>query len=114
LELAGAAIPDHVEFQSLLPALKDNSTEVAGTVYGAYTQTQRSVTVGHEKLMLYPKINVSLLFDLNEDPEEIRDLSSRDGSYARKKALFQEFLAQQKVVGDSLDVTGAFPELAAK
>ncbi|HIK95565.1 MAG TPA: choline-sulfatase [Planctomycetes bacterium] len=114
LELAGAAIPDHVEFQSLLPALKDNSTEVAGTVYGAYTQTQRSVTVGHEKLMLYPKINVSLLFDLNEDPEEIRDLSSRDGSHARKKALFQEFLAQQKVVGDSLDVTGAFPELAAK
>ncbi|MCP4856340.1 MAG: sulfatase-like hydrolase/transferase [Fuerstiella sp.] len=114
LELAGAAIPDYVEFQSLLPALKEDSKDVAGTVYGAYTQTQRSVTVGHEKLMLYPKINVSLLFDLKDDPEEIRDLSSRDGSHARKKALFHEFLAQQKVVGDTLDVTAAFPELAAK
>ncbi|MDG1894735.1 MAG: sulfatase-like hydrolase/transferase [Fuerstiella sp.] len=113
LDLAGISMPKHVEFKTLLPALKSASKDVSGTVYGAYTETQRSVTVGHEKLVLYPKINVSLLFDLKTDPDERRDLSSRDGSYARKKALFQEFLAQQYVVGDSLDVTAAFPELSA-
>lgn len=113
LELAGATIPDHVEFNSLLPFLESGSEQVTGTVYGGYTETQRSVTVDHEKLVLYPKINVSLLFDLNEDPDERRDLSSRDGSHARKKVLFREFLTQQKVVGDRLNVTNAFPELAA-
>ena len=112
LELAGASIPEHVEFKSLLPALKSNSKDVTGTVYGAYTETQRSVTVGQQKLVLYPKISVSLLFDLKQDPDERRDLSSRDGSHASKKALFQEFLAQQHVVGDNLDVLAAFPELA--
>ncbi len=114
LDLAGTSIPEHVEFRSLMPALKSNETDVTGTIYGAYTDTQRSVTVGQQKLVLYPQISVSLLFDLKEDPDERRDLSSRDGSHARKQALFQEFLAQQKVVGDSLDVTAAFPELATQ
>ncbi|MEQ9408259.1 MAG: sulfatase-like hydrolase/transferase, partial [Fuerstiella sp.] len=112
LELAAAEVPQHVEFRSLLPLLKDGTPEVSGTVYGAYTDTQRMVTVGMEKLILYPKTGVSLLFDLENDPLEIRDLSSKDGSYARKRALFQEFLNQQQLVGDSLDVAAAFPELA--
>ena len=112
LDLAGISMPEHVEFRSLLPALKSGMTDVTGTVYGAYTETQRSVTVGQQKLVLYPKINVSLLFDLKEDPDERRDLSSRDGSHARKSQLFQEFLVQQTIVGDSLDVKAAFPELA--
>lgn len=112
LELAGAEIPEHVEFQSLLPLLKDGGEEIRGTVYGAYMEFQRMVVVGNEKLMLYPQTGVSLLYDLVNDPEELRDLSSKDGSHARKRALFQEFLKQQKVVGDTLDVASAFPELA--
>lgn len=113
LELAGAPVPERVEFQSLLPLLKDGTPDVNGTVYGAYMQFQRMVVQGHDKLMLYPETGVSLLYDLENDPEELRDLSSKDGSYTKKRALFQEFLRQQKVVGDTLDVVSAFPELAS-
>lgn len=114
LELAGVQIPGHVEFDSLIPMLGRPEGEPAGTVYGAYTDVQRMVTMGDEKLVLYPKINTSLLFNLRDDPDEIRDLSSRDGSFAAKRRLFEEFLRLQAQFGDQLDVRSAFPELAAK
>ncbi len=113
LEIAGITKPEHVEFESLLPLLKDKGEEVAGNAYGAYMQFQRMITVGNEKLVLYPKTGISLLYDLKADPEELRDLSSTDGSYARKRRLFKTFLEHQEVVGDTLDVKSAFPELAA-
>ncbi|WP_229360993.1 sulfatase-like hydrolase/transferase [Fuerstiella marisgermanici] len=112
LALATGNVPEDVEFESLLPLLKDGKPEVTGDIYGAYTDTQRMITVGHEKLILYPKTGVSLLFDLKADPDEMTDLSSKNGSLARKRALFQEFLKHQKVVGDKLDVSEAFSELA--
>ena len=112
LQLAGVEVPKHVEFQNLLPLLKDGSEEVSGTVYGAYTQTQRMLTSGNDKLVLYPQTGVSLLFDVAADPLEMKDLSKEDGAVARKKALFREFLQQQKVVADPLDVKAAFPDLA--
>ncbi|MGB4710729.1 MAG: sulfatase-like hydrolase/transferase [Fuerstiella sp.] len=112
LELAGVTKPEHVEFESLLPLLKDGSPEVSGDVYGAYINVQRMVTVGNEKLVMYPKTGVSLLYNLKDDPEELRDLSSKDGSHATKKRLFKEFLVHQQVVGDTLDAVAAFPELA--
>ena len=112
LELAGLAKPEHVEFESLLPLLKDGSPDVSGDVYGAYINVQRMVTVGNEKLVMYPKTGVSLLYNLKDDPEELRDLSNKDGSHATKKRLFKEFLVHQQVVGDTLDAVAAFPELA--
>ncbi|MCA9050158.1 MAG: sulfatase-like hydrolase/transferase [Planctomycetaceae bacterium] len=113
LELAGADSSE-VEFTSLLPLLKSRSenTDAFGNVYGAYTETQRMVVVGNEKLILYPKINVSRLFDLKSDPEEIRDLSGRTGALSTKRRLFREFLKLQQQLGDSLDVKSAFPELS--
>ena len=70
------------------------------------------LTSGNDKLVLYPQTGVSLLFDVAADPLEMKDLSKEDGAVARKKALFREFLQQQKVVADPLDVKAAFPDLA--
>lgn len=113
LELAGVERPAHVEFQSLLPLLKKGSAEVSGTVYGAYVNSQRMLTSGQEKLILYPDTGVSLLFDLSQDPEEIHDLSSAANGLSRKRQLFQTLLDQQSLTGDSLDLAAAFPELSS-
>jgi len=113
LELAGIEKPEHVEFSSLLPLLKKSTNKVSGEAYGAYIDSQRMMTVADEKLVMYPKIGISLLYDLKADPEELRDLSSKDGSHAKKKALFRKFLQHQTLIGDTLDVKSAFPELAA-
>lgn len=120
LELAGAPIPEHVQFASRVAELTsepDVETEAAaeptGTIYGGYTRVQRMVVDGHHKLILYPKIRTSLLFDLQADPEELIDLSNQDGSQAIKRRLFRLLLEEQKKTGDDLDLTTPFSELAA-
>jgi choline-sulfatase len=116
LELAGAERPEHVEFESLLPLLTDETSHsipvtASPPIYGAYTDTQRMLVQGRHKLILYPKIRRSLLFDLLNDPEEMHDLSETAEAPEIKQSLFAEFLKQQRRIGDSLDVSSAFPQL---
>lgn len=124
LEIAGAAVPDDVQFQSLLPMLNGDNVkiadtqqqvnDVAGEIYSGYTKTQRMFIDGHHKLILYPKISVSLLYDLQNDPLELVELSSKDGSFHQKQQLFQGLLNWQVRTGDDVDLKSAFPELAAE
>lgn len=111
-DLAGIPTPEHVDFKSLKPYLHgvDYDCEHYPAVYGAYTETQRMVIHEGFKLIVYPKIGKTLLFDLEKDPEEITDLS--DSHCAKEKELFQVLLKQQDVMGDPLDLRSAFPKLA--
>jgi choline-sulfatase len=113
LQLAGSEIPDEVEFRSLLPLLSGaKESQWRDAVTGSYMQTQRMITVGNEKLLLYPKIQVSLLYDLAADPEELRDASGDAGGLERKRKLFRRLLQEQQQMGDDLDLRAKFPELA--
>lgn len=118
LELAGTPIPESVEFNSLLHLIQaddsDLPQEPSGEIYSGYTKTQRSFIDGQHKLILYPKIGVSLLYNLENDPEELTELSPNDGSFTIKKKLFHKLLQWQKKTSDTLDVKAAFPELAAQ
>lgn len=118
LALASGEVPNDVEFQSLLPIITAEATEETdgptGEIYSGYTMTQRMFIGGHHKLILYPKVSVSLLYDLKNDPEELVDLSSKDGSFHQKKELFKSLLKWQARTGDQLDIKSAFPELAAE
>lgn len=111
-DLAGISTPEHVDFKSLKPYLHGNDydCEHYPAVYGAYTETQRMVIHEGFKLIVYPKIGKTLLFDLAKDPEEITDLS--DSHCSKEKELFQVLLKEQEVMGDSLDLKAAFPKLA--
>jgi choline-sulfatase len=112
LELAGVAVPESVEFMSLLPLLNDAPDAKRRTaVSGAYMMTQRMITVGKDKLILYPKIGVSVLYDLQADPEELQDLSDTPGAEAIKQRLFRQLLEDQQRTGDPLDLRKSFPSL---
>ncbi|MFN5287088.1 MAG: sulfatase/phosphatase domain-containing protein, partial [Planctomyces sp.] len=105
LELAGVAVPEHVQFRSLLPLLSGGAAGVwRDCVTGSYMQSQRMITVGSDKLILYPGIGVSLLYDLAADPEELRDLSGESGALGVKRRLFERLLQEQRVMGDALDL----------
>ncbi|MDW7693185.1 sulfatase-like hydrolase/transferase [Flammeovirgaceae bacterium SG7u.111] len=106
LELAGVEKPAYVEFNSLMDLAKGEKKESHyASIYGAYTNLQRMVRKDGFKLILYPKANKVMLFDLKNDPEELTDLSG-DEKYAEvKKSLFEEFLKVQKEMGDPLDIT---------
>ncbi|MGK0185495.1 MAG: arylsulfatase A-like enzyme [Verrucomicrobiales bacterium] len=113
LDLGGAEKPDYVQFNSLLPLVKGNASQHSyDAIYGAYTQSQRMVTMGKDKLILYPKIPKALLFDVKADPLEMVDLSGKADASPLMQKLFACFLELQKETGDPLDVAAAFPELA--
>lgn len=102
LELAGVEKPDHVDFHSILPILKDEQKTNYKSIYGAYLDAQRSVTMDGFKLILYPKINKSLLFDLKNDPDEMHDLSDEEKHQKKIKILTKELLRLQKETVDNL------------
>ncbi|WDI39746.1 sulfatase-like hydrolase/transferase [Bremerella sp. P1] len=104
LELASISKPDHVEFSSLLPLIHGEKTESYDAIYNCYLNVQRSITEDGFKLMVYPKANRVKLFDLTNDPTEVKDLSA-DPAYAeRKQQLFATLQKWQAKVGDTLEL----------
>ena len=102
LELAGAALPPHVQFKSLLPLIRGERATQHSATYGAYMQLQRMVRVGQMKLIWYPKPGVFLLFDLANDPHELRSLAD-DPAHAGTLASLKRKLAElQKEMNDPL------------
>lgn len=110
LELAGADRPAQVEFRSLIPVSK--GAKGYDGVYGAYLESQRSITTGNWKLVLYPKVPKVLLFDLESDPLEANDVSGVNPE--KVSDLFGSLLKLQAEMGDGLDLAKSFPDLAGR
>ena len=110
-DIAGIKKPEHVEYSSVLPLLKDGAKPHYDGIYGAYLKNQRAVTLDGHKLILYPKAKVARLYDLKTDPLEAKDIAAEESSKPVMKKLFAKFLELQKTVGDELDVKSVYPEL---
>jgi choline-sulfatase len=102
LELAGAAVPAHVRFKSLLPLIRGERKTQYDAIYGAYMKLQRMIRVGDMKLIWYPDPNVFLLFDLAKDPHEMQNLAG-DPAYKEALSTLKHRLASmQKEMNDPL------------
>jgi arylsulfatase A-like enzyme len=102
--------PAELEGQSFLPELEGKPTGARKSIFCAYRDVQRSVRDETWKMIRYPQINKTQLFKLDEDPDELRDLSD-DAKYAdeitRLTALLKNW--QQKL-GDSVPLTTDHPQ----
>jgi len=109
LDLAGVEKPAHVEFQSLLPLIRgESTTPTAQPVYGAYLALQRAIIWDGKKLILYPKAKVARLFDLKTDPEESQDLAKDKGQQGVMQELYERLLKLQRELDDELDLKAVF------
>lgn len=101
-ELAGITAPKPVEFPSLADLLYGKATQKHDAMFCFYRDFQRSVRTREHKLIIYPQVNQTQLFDLQKDSWETRNLAS-DAKYA---SLNTELLGQlkhmQKDLGDPL------------
>ena len=105
LELANVSKPKSVEFNSFLPLLRGETKNSAySAIYGAYLQLQRCVVFDDWKLIAYPKAGVTRLYDLKNDPLEMRDLASDPVQTDRKKQLYAKLFELQSQLGDSLQL----------
>lgn len=112
MEMAGIPIPNDIEFQSLLNiAQGDTSTKPYNAIYAGYIKTQRMIRMDGYKLIVYPRAEKVLLFDLKQDPHEIHDLSTDSDQQDRLTQLFQELMAMQEELEDELDLSGLFSKI---
>jgi arylsulfatase A-like enzyme len=104
LDLAGVEKPDHTVFNSLMPYIREGAESSYPAIYSCYLDLQRMVRTDTHKLIVYPKLNKILLFDLVNDPQELRDVS-KDSNYRDiREELVGLLLERQKEFNDALDL----------
>ena len=86
LDLAGIDIPDSVKGQSMASAPRRQHLYCE---HGAGGMATRMVHDGRFKLIYYPTGNRLQLFDLEDDPEELVDLSISDAHQADRERLIE-------------------------
>lgn len=109
-DFAGAPKPESLEGRSLAGEIRGGKGGGRETVFLAYRDVQRAVRRGGWKLIRYPQINRTQLFNLRDDPFETRDLSSRPEHKDRTAELLQILAEQQKLFGDTLPLMIANPK----
>lgn len=101
-ELAGAAIPEGLDGRSLAPVITGDREAVRDTLFMAYRDVQRAVRDDRWKLIRYPRIAKTQLFDLQTDPHERHDLSDLPAHADRVTRLTRALKRCQQTYGDTL------------
>lgn len=104
-ELCGVTPPAGVEGKSLVPVMAGRREKGRDVVFGAYRQFQRSVRTDEWKLIRYPHINHTQLFNLKADPDERNDLAKDPAFAERVKQMTKLLEEQQKAYGDTLPLS---------
>ena len=101
-DLLSIKAPAAVEGKSLMPVIKGENSAVRSSLFTTYTTTQRAVRDGRWKLIHYPRLHHTQLFDLLRDPYELHNLAPTDSAQtARMMALLRDW---QQETGDTLSL----------
>jgi len=103
-ELAGLAIPESVDAPSIVPLIKGEKDAVYDNIYGGYRHMQRMVRSQDYKLIYYPLIKRTQLFDMKADPLEMNDLSQQPQYQAKISTMMVQLEDWQEIVEDPLDL----------
>ncbi|HEY1599896.1 MAG TPA: sulfatase-like hydrolase/transferase [Pirellulales bacterium] len=99
-ELVQASPPPEIDGQSLAGILSGRQTKVRDTLFTAYRDAQRAVRDERWKLIRYPLVDRTQLFDLREDPDELVNLANDPAQSGRMALLTQHMQQWQKRLGD--------------
>lgn len=103
-ELAGIPIPDTVEFPSIAPLLRGHDSPVYDSIFSYYRGFQRTVRTKTHKLIVYPQVQRIQVFDIENDPWEMHDLSTDPAAAGIKSDLIRRLKQFQQELGDGLDL----------
>lgn len=86
-----------VEGLSLLPVAQGTQSQLARTyAFSRYRNVQFSVTGGHWKLIYYPEVNITQLFNLQADPTELHNLADESSAQLIRTILEGELAEWRK------------------
>ncbi|MBL9172249.1 MAG: sulfatase-like hydrolase/transferase [Verrucomicrobiales bacterium] len=109
LDLAGVARPPELAGESLRPLWTGQRASVRDSVFLPFTDTMRAVRDSRWKLIVYPRIGRRQLFDLESDPQEMRDLAADPASAVQIERLLGLMATWQARVGDRQSLTNPSP-----
>jgi arylsulfatase A-like enzyme len=111
--LAGVTPPAGTEGRDLRPLFASPAAKVRDVLFTAYLDVQRAVRDDRWKLIRYPQVDRTQLFDLAADPRELINLAERpehSAALARMRALLER---ESERLGDVVTWTSAQPKPAA-
>ena len=104
LDLAGVEMPAQVQFKSLLPLIEGKIQQSYDAIYGGYMKLQRMITMDGYKVIYYPKIDKTLLYDLRKDPMEMKNIADDPTNAGIIRKLKKRLKQLQKETGDTLSI----------
>ena len=111
-DFAGAPVPASLEGKSLAPVIRGEVDSVRDSILLGYKKYQRAVRQGDWKLIRYPEVEVTQLFNLSSDPHETRDLALDQKQGERIEELSNFMRQQQAHFGDRLSLNAPCPRKA--
>jgi arylsulfatase A-like enzyme len=103
-ELAGIGYPDNLAGKSLAPVLAGTQSEVRDSIFLPYLKIQRAIRDDRWKLIAYPKIQHLQLFDLEQDPNETRNLIDEPERQSDVTRLLDLMRRWQVAMNDQVEV----------
>ncbi len=112
VDLLGGAVPSGLDGKTFAPLIRGESSQIRDSVFLAYKDSQRALRQGDYKLICFPQIDKTQLFNLRRDPHEINDLSEDPSQSGRIEDLTAVMKSWQEDVGDSQPLMVASPKLS--
>ena len=107
--LVDVAPPPGIDGYDLSPIIRGEVPEVRGSLFTTYSTTQRAIKNHRWKLIRYPAIDHTQLFDLQNDPYELHNLADDTTYRAVHDRLWRELERQQQQADDTLSLRVANP-----
>lgn len=109
VDFGGAKLPEGVEGKSLRPILEGKHTKVREVLYTGYRNCQRAIRDDRWKLIRYPLVDRTQLFDLSIDPLELNNLADKPEQRAKVVELTSLLQREMDNHADTIPLSVADP-----
>jgi arylsulfatase A-like enzyme len=111
-KFCGVPAPAASEGIDLGPALRDPTQAARPRLLFAYRNVQRALCEERWKLIRYPQVDRTQLFDLQADPQETTNLADKPENAARVREMTARLAQEQAAFGDTAPLTVPNPKPA--
>lgn len=112
-DLIGVAVPRGIDGVSFKRVLTGKAKQARPEVFLAYRHVQRALRDSRWKLIRYPQVDVTQLFDLHTDPHERRNLAADPAQATRVAQMMARMRQWQRQLGDTDPLMVEHPQPAA-
>jgi arylsulfatase A-like enzyme len=106
----GVPVPKGIDGVSFEPVLTGTAKQARQELFLAYRDVQRAIRDARWKLIRYPRVDVTQLFDLRTDPHERRNLAGDPAQRARTAQMMGRMRRWQQQLGDEAPLVVGHPK----